>query len=66
MVLASSATGSMDSCVNGINEQFDMGIDDVILHGASPEQPQPIVEHYRKQRSPGQFVRMMNKPGGIA
>ena len=64
--LASSATGSLDSCVNSINEQFDMGADGVILHGASPDQLQPIVEHYRKQRNPDRFVRMMNNPGGIA
>ena len=64
--LASAATGSMESCVRSINEQFDMRVDGVILHGASPEQLQPIVEHYREQRISDRFVRMTNNPGGIA
>lgn len=64
--LASAATGSVDSCVKSINEQFDMGCDGVILHGASPSQIAPIVEGYRAQRSSSRFVRMTNNPGGVA
>ena len=64
--VATAATGSVESCVSSINEQFDMGVDGVILHGPSPEQLQPIVEHYPEQRISDRFVRMTNNPGGIA
>ena len=49
--LAPSATGSPDQCVAAIRNQFDLGCDRVILHGASPSELAPIVEAYRRPRS---------------
>ena len=63
--LSSAATGSPESCVGSIKEQFGMGCDGVILHGASPEQLTPIVKAYRDQRIAGEFAHMTNNPGGV-
>ena len=63
--LSSAATGSPESCVGSIKEQFGMGCDGVILHGASPEQLTPIVKAYRDQRIEGEFAHMTNNPGGV-
>jgi len=45
--LAPSATGSADQCVDAVLNQFDLGCDGVILHGATPEELAPIVAVYR-------------------
>lgn len=63
--LAAAATGSMTNCVAKINEQFDMGCDGVILHGASPQELEPIVDAYRQQRDPARFAHMAANPGGV-
>lgn len=44
--LAPSATGSPEECVDAIRNQFDLGCDGVIMHGASPSELAPIVEAY--------------------
>ena len=46
--LAYSATGSPERCVEAIRHQRSLGCDGVILHGASPEDLEPIVEAYRR------------------
>ena len=45
--LAPSATGSPEQCVDAIRNQFDLGCDGVILHGATPTELAPILEAYR-------------------
>lgn len=45
--LAPSATGSAQECVTAIRNQFDLGCDGVILHGATPTELVPILEAYR-------------------
>jgi alkanesulfonate monooxygenase SsuD/methylene tetrahydromethanopterin reductase-like flavin-dependent oxidoreductase (luciferase family) len=42
--LAAAATGSPEQCVAAVEHQFDLGVDGVILHGASPADLRPIVE----------------------
>jgi probable F420-dependent oxidoreductase len=42
--LEPSATGDRASCVAAIENQFALGCDKVILHGATPEQLRPIIE----------------------
>jgi probable F420-dependent oxidoreductase len=64
--LQSAATGSPASCATSINQQFDMGCDGVILHGASPTELAPIVEAYRGQRKAGAHGHMTVNPGGIS
>tara|TARA_R110002072_G_scaffold1780_10_gene14864 strand:- start:89630 stop:90658 length:1029 start_codon:yes stop_codon:yes gene_type:complete len=44
--LAPSATGSVDQCLAAIQNQFDLGCDGVILHGATPTELSPILKAY--------------------
>lgn len=44
--LAPSATGSPQQCVAAIRNQFDLGCDGVIMHGATPTELAPIVAAY--------------------
>ena len=45
--LAPSATGSPEQCADAIHGQQALGCDGVILHGASPQELEPIVAAYR-------------------
>jgi probable F420-dependent oxidoreductase len=60
--LASAATGSAQRCVEKIQGQFALGCDGVILHGASPEELEPIVAAYRKARPAGRFDGLPANP----
>jgi alkanesulfonate monooxygenase SsuD/methylene tetrahydromethanopterin reductase-like flavin-dependent oxidoreductase (luciferase family) len=44
--LAPSATGSPQQCVAAIRNQFALGCDGVIMHGATPEELEPIIQAY--------------------
>jgi alkanesulfonate monooxygenase SsuD/methylene tetrahydromethanopterin reductase-like flavin-dependent oxidoreductase (luciferase family) len=45
--LEPAATGSAAQCVHRVRQEFDHGADAVIMHGATPDELAPIVEHYR-------------------
>lgn len=45
--LAASATGTPVQCVAAIRNQFDLGCDGVIMHGATPTELAPIIAEYR-------------------
>jgi len=45
--LASSATGTPQQCVAAVRNQFALGCDGVILHGATPTELAPVVDAYR-------------------
>ncbi len=45
--LAPSATGTPAQCVAAIRGQFDLGCDGVIMHGATPDELEPVVAEYR-------------------
>jgi len=62
--LAPAATGSPEQCVAKIQEQFDLGCDGVIMHGASPADLEPIVAAYRKARPEGRFESLAANPAG--
>lgn len=64
--LESAATGTPENCVKGIEGQFDLGCDGVILHGASPTQIAPIVHEYAKTRDAARHEHMQANPGGYA
>jgi probable F420-dependent oxidoreductase len=64
--LAPAATGSPEQCVAKIRAQFDLGCDGVILHGASPQELEPVVEAYRKTRPAGRFDHLPANPAGLA
>ena len=60
--LASAATGSPENCVEAIQNQFDLGCDGVILHGASPTDLAPIIDCYRTQRDHAKFANLPANP----
>ena len=62
--LAPAATGSPTRCVDAIRHQFDLGADGGILHGASPDELEPIVSEYRSSRLPGVFEHLAANPAG--
>jgi hypothetical protein len=45
--LEPAATGSAQRCVDRIRAEFGYGADAVILHGATPDELEPIVAQYR-------------------
>jgi alkanesulfonate monooxygenase SsuD/methylene tetrahydromethanopterin reductase-like flavin-dependent oxidoreductase (luciferase family) len=45
--LAPSATGTPARCADTISGQLDLGCDGVILHGATPDELEPVVAAYR-------------------
>ena len=62
--MAPAATGSPEQAVAAIRGQFDLGCDGVILHGASPSELAPIVEHYRATRPAARFDQLAANPAG--
>jgi len=48
--LASAARGSAAQCTETIRQQFTLGADRVILHGATPAELAPVVKHYKATR----------------
>ena len=62
--LASAATGSPERCVEMIQGQFELGCDGVILHGAGPDDLEPILQAYRKARPSGRFDGLAANPAG--
>ena len=61
--LEPAATGTPSQCVDKINEQFELGADGVILHGASPVDLEPIVVEYAARRPVGRFDHLAANPG---
>ncbi len=61
--LEPSATGSADRCAARVLQQFDLGVDGVIMHGASPSQLAPVVEAYRAIRPANRFDALDPNPG---
>jgi probable F420-dependent oxidoreductase len=45
--LEPSATGSAQQCVERIRKEFDYGADALIMHGATPDELEPVVAAYR-------------------
>ena len=61
--LAAAATGSPQQCVEKIQNQFDLGADSIILHGASPDELEPIINEYRHVRAKNRFDQLPANPG---
>lgn len=64
--LAPSARGSADACAAAVAAQFDLGVDGVIMHGASPDELAPVVDAYRARRPAGRFDDLPANPGLVA
>jgi probable F420-dependent oxidoreductase len=60
--IAASATGSPEQCARRVQDQFDVGATDVILHGATPAELVPVVDAYRAVRRESDAHNTMN-PG---
>ncbi|HEU0170535.1 MAG TPA: TIGR03857 family LLM class F420-dependent oxidoreductase [Acidimicrobiales bacterium] len=61
--LAPAARGSAEACADAVLAQFDLGVDGVIMHGASPDELAPIVAAYRARRPAGRFDGLAANPG---
>ena len=51
--LEPAATGSPATCAARVARQFDLGVDGVIMHGATPAELEPVVPAYRAIRPTG-------------
>jgi probable F420-dependent oxidoreductase len=61
--LAAAATGTADECAATITGQFDLGVNGVICHGATPDELAPVLAAYRGQRDPQRFAGHSANPG---
>ena len=61
--LEPAATGSPQRCAERVLRQFDLGVDGVIMHGATPDQLAPVIEAYRSIRPEGRFDSLLPNPG---
>lgn len=61
--LAASATGTAEQCARRIRDQFDAGADSVILHGATPDELEPVLAAWREVRDAGAFAGLPTNPG---
>ncbi len=61
--LEPAAYGSAEVCAQRVLRQFDLGVDGVIMHGATPDQLAPVVEAYRSIRPAGHFDELAANPG---
>jgi probable F420-dependent oxidoreductase len=62
---ASAATGTPEQCAATVAAQFDLGVDSVIMHGATPGELAPVVEAYRAVR-PASHDSLPANPGWMA
>jgi 5,10-methylenetetrahydromethanopterin reductase len=61
--LEPAATGSAAHCAERVLRQFDLGVDGVIMHGASPDELGPVVAAYRTIRPAARFDGLNPNPG---
>ncbi len=61
--LEPAATGTPTRCAERVLRQFDLGVDGVIMHGATPAELSPVVEAYRRIRPAGRFDALAPNPG---
>ena len=61
--LEPSANGSAETCAHACLRQFDLGVDGVIMHGATPAELAPVVDAYRAVRPTGRFDDLAANPG---
>jgi probable F420-dependent oxidoreductase len=61
--LEPAATGSPERCAQRVLRQFDLGVDGVIMHGATPDELAPVVAAYRAIRPGERFEKLDPNPG---
>jgi len=60
--LAPAANGSPDQCAEAVANQFALGCDGVVMHGAAPEDLAPVVRAYREIRDASAFADLPANP----
>jgi 5,10-methylenetetrahydromethanopterin reductase len=61
--LEPAAYGDAATCARRVLRQFDLGVDGVIMHGATPSELAPVVDAYRRIRPQGRFEHLAANPG---
>jgi len=61
--LEPAATGDASRCAARVLRQFDLGVDGVIMHGATPTELAPVVDAYRAVRPARRFAQLTANPG---
>ncbi len=61
--LEPAAVGSPEHCAARVLRQFDLGVDGVIMHGATPNDLTPVVKAYHAIRPAGRFDDAEPNPG---
>lgn len=61
--LEAAALGSATDCAALVSKQFELGVDGVIMHGATPEELAPVIEAYRGVRSAARHAGLPRNPG---
>jgi 5,10-methylenetetrahydromethanopterin reductase len=64
--LEPAAIGPPEVCAARVLRQFDLGVDGVIMHGATPAELAPVVAGYRTIRPTGRFDQLAPNPGRAA
>src|ERR1700712_1524551 len=62
--LTSAAIGTPEECAALVANQFKLGVDGVIMHGATPQELAPVVEAYRPLRDSALHAGLVANPGG--
>jgi probable F420-dependent oxidoreductase len=63
--LEPAATGSAPRCAERVLRQFELGVDGVIMHGASPGELAPVVDAYKAIRPRARFDHLSANPGAL-
>ena len=63
--LEPAAYGSPVQCAARVLRQFYLGVDGVIMHGATPTELAPVVASYGKIRPAGRFDHLKANPGAV-
>jgi probable F420-dependent oxidoreductase len=61
--LEPAAYGTPEQCAQRVLRQFDLGVDGVIMHGATPTELAGVVDAYRTMRPAGRFDALLANPG---
>ncbi len=58
-----AAVGSADHCAKRFLDQFDAGVDGIVLHASAPAELAPAIDAYRKVRRAEKFAGRSTNPG---
>jgi len=64
--LHTAAVGSPEHCAEAVGRQFDLGVDSVVLHGATPAELEDVVAAWSQRRDAQRFDGLPANPGHSA